>query len=1215
MENHSDTNTIPGRGTLLHCCDWVQSTVSPDMECTLGYRVGETVGFPACFSGGVAGDQVAVDVEDQVAVEGKDQVVVDVEDQVVVEVEDRVAVIRQNQVVIERGDQMVVDGEDQVVVVGGDQVVVGVEDQVVVNGGTKRGAHGRWTQEENLLLWECYEESIHNGVEGWKERIFEAWTGRGSRDIKLDTVVGRVRTIQRTGAVGKVEMEGIRRKVADRQKSLLMAQDSARWDVDEVCDDKRDLVDRVRTLGGTEEFIHTDGIGEVFKIYIKDEDEEDETEPSGAVAREASVSGVDSGGDAEISVEEELPSGVDLGDRVLSVTVPRVVDVWVENGVVRPLKDDETSVLKRLREVFAQTNVLHIPSLKAKDRKLVNEEVRLVNGLIQNVKTSNITEVNKLLYAGAFVIAERLGMIKVRKGEKRKAKKEPHWKRRIEGKIKRWRKDLSLVEEVKRGKLKKEKERSMLEKVYGLGEKGTLYVIEFLKGKIHAGSCKVKGYLERELQYHQNNLFKNDQKQLYKELGGSTQIDSLAPDKDEATAFWRGIWSRPGEHKGDAEWIGRVKDEMSQVERQEDIVVGLDDVKGGIRRMTNWKAPGPDGVQGFWFKKFTNVHGRIADQLQDCVVKGDVPVWMTLGRTNLFMKDPAKGPVPENYRPIACLPMMWKLLSGIFAEKMYTHLSSNRLLPDEQKGCRKQSRGTKDQLLIDKMILRDAKRGGKNLAMAWIDYKKAYDMVPHSWLLEVVEMLGVAGNIGVLLRNSMANWKSELMGGGDVLGTVDIKRGIFQGDSLSPLLFVMVMIPLSMLLKAENKGYKLRHSDRRINHLLFMDDLKLYASNDNELESLVNEVKNYSDDIGMEFGLSKCAVLSVAKGKRKEGSGLELPSGEMMRGVEEDGYKYLGVLQKDSFMVREMKNKVKEEYFRRLVCLLKSQLYAGNLIAGINAWAIGVVRYSAGVLDWGKTELKKMDVKTRKVMTTHGAFHRKSNVGRLYQKRKDGGRGLISVEDCVRIEEENLLKYVNGSDEWMLQMVAQEGIIAGSIQSVDYRKRVEEQREAQLIDKPLHGRYFRTTKVDVKGEEIAGPRSWDWVKSGYMTKSTEAYLFAAQEQALRTNSVRANIYREADEDGRVVSGLCRLCKKKNETVAHIIDCCPVLTEGPITVRHDRVGTRIHWELCKKYGVECSSRWYEHQPQSVSRDESGEIIIYWDQHISTATPVTCNNRMW
>ena len=77
---------------------------------------------------------------------------------------------------------------------------------------------------------------------------------------------------------------------------------------------------------------------------------------------------------------------------------------------MRSLVEEERVVLKRLREVFAQSNVVHIPSLKAKDRKLVNVEVRLVNGLIHNVKTENITEVNILMYAGAFVIAERLGM-------------------------------------------------------------------------------------------------------------------------------------------------------------------------------------------------------------------------------------------------------------------------------------------------------------------------------------------------------------------------------------------------------------------------------------------------------------------------------------------------------------------------------------------------------------------------------------------------------------------------------------------------------------------------------------------------------------------------------------------------------------------------------------------------------------------------------------
>ena len=228
----------------------------------------------------------------------------------------------------------------------------------------------------------------------------------------------------------------------------------------------------------------------------------------------------------------------------------------------------------------------------------------------------------------------------------------------------------------------------------------------------------------------------------------------------------------------------------------------------------------------------------------------------------------------------------------------------------------------------------------------------------------------------------------------------------------------------------------------------------------------------------MEFGLSKCAVLSVEKGKRRPGGGLELPSGDLMKDVDEEGYKYLGVLQKDSLMSAEMKTKVKEEYFRRLRCLLRSELYAGNLIAGINSWAIGIVRYTAGVLDWGAGELKKMDAKTRKTMTMHGAFHRKSDVDRLYLKRKDGGRGLISVVDCVRMEEENLLKYATASEEWMVQMVVNEGILRGSLPSVEYKKRVEQERKDRLLGKPLHGRFFNGTKEDANGEKIAGPRSW-----------------------------------------------------------------------------------------------------------------------------------------
>ena len=85
--------------------------------------------------------------------------------------------------------------------------------------------------------------------------------------------------------------------------------------------------------------------------------------------------------------------------------------------------------------------------------------------------------------------------------------------------------------------------------------------------------------------------------------------------------------------------------------------------------------------------------------------------------------------------------------------------------------------------------------------MTWKDYKKAYDILPHSWFIECLDLLGVAENIKSLLVNSMEKWKVMLCSGNCELGEVEINRGISQGDSLSPLVFVLALISLSLILR------------------------------------------------------------------------------------------------------------------------------------------------------------------------------------------------------------------------------------------------------------------------------------------------------------------------------------------------------------------------------------------------------------------------------
>ena len=113
----------------------------------------------------------------------------------------------------------------------------------------------------------------------------------------------------------------------------------------------------------------------------------------------------------------------------------------------------------------------------------------------------------------------------------------------------------------------------------------------------------------------------------------------------------------------------------------------------------------------------------------------------------------------------------------------------------------------------------------------------------------------------------MASWKTVPTVNGQVLDYVHIRKGIFQGDSLSPLLYIMAMIPMTTILRQKGLGYQTFKSAAKISHLLYMDDLKLYGKSSNELESLLNTVQIFSTDISMEFGLEKCATLTIHKGK------------------------------------------------------------------------------------------------------------------------------------------------------------------------------------------------------------------------------------------------------------------------------------------------------------------------------------------------------------
>ena len=431
----------------------------------------------------------------------------------------------------------------------------------------------------------------------------------------------------------------------------------------------------------------------------------------------------------------------------------------------------------------------------------------------------------------------------------------------------------------------------------------------------------------------------------------------------------------------------------------------------------------------------------------------------------------------------------------------------------------------------------------------------------------------------------MENWRVQLKAGKQSLAEVKIQRGIFQGDSLSPLLFIIAMMPLNHILKKCTGGYKFTNSQEKINHLMYMDDIKIFAKNEKELETLVQTIRIYSQDIGMEFGIEKCAMLVIKRGERKLMNGIQLPNQDTIKSLDEnESYKYLGILEADNIKQAEMKGKVKKEYLRRTRKLLETKLNSRNLIKGINTWAVPIIRYSGPFLKWTKEELRQIDQRTRKLMTMHKALHPRDDKDRLYVSRKEGGRGLANIEDCVETTIQQLEDYTKKSKDRLL-MAAN-----NSRCGIWTNRKTTKTRKQKWEEKQLYGYFKRQI------EEVAHEKTWTWLRKGNLKRETESLIIAAQNNAIRTNYIKAKI------DKTQQNSKCRLCGNRDETVNHVLCECSKLAQREYKTRHDWVGKVIHWELCKKINFDHTKKWYMHKPESVLENETHKIL--WDFEIKT-----------
>ncbi len=444
-------------------------------------------------------------------------------------------------------------------------------------------------------------------------------------------------------------------------------------------------------------------------------------------------------------------------------------------------------------------------------------------------------------------------------------------------------------------------------------------------------------------------------------------------------------------------------------------------------------------------------------------------------------------------------------------------------------------------------------------------------------------------------------------------GSIGTKQEIFQGDSLSPLLF---------LLNRQGIGYAIDDKNT-VTHLLYIDDLKIFCRDEKQLRQAMHIVKTFSDDIQMVFGQDKCTTVFFMRGVRVKSHNIQLSGGSSIKNLDLDKvYKYLGI----DIQHNEMKSKIAKEYYRRVRLVLRSKLNAKNKISAINSLAVPVPTYSFGMVDWRVEEIRKMDRKMRKLLTSiYLCTTRKQMLTDYTSRDATVDIAIVSLSKYIERGTDKLIKMMKhevSKTKYSLMKMANEirkhyglprqedhpesaktvgGKPSGS--SLDegrvLRENIERDRIKCVKEKALHGKFFKYRNEPFVDKEP----SLAWLRSSGLKGETESLIIAAQDQAFNTR------YHQRKILNLQVDGRCRMCGVTEETVSHIISGCSTLAGTDYKERHNKVASYIHWTVCKEFGVEVPNKGYENVPQPVVNTD--ECTIMWDKGVFTDLTISAN----
>ena len=862
--------------------------------------------------------------------------------------------------------------------------------------------------------------------------------------------------------------------------------------------------------------------------------------------------------------------------------------------------------------------------------------------------------------------------------ESQQRERKPRWLEITEKQMNRTRKEISQVTaEIDRtrrnGKLTKTlwKNRNWMKKELKTSKLGLAELTALKERKLNTirmqkqeRKNKIKAFERRKI----NNWFDQNERSFYKHLRSlavnetdidnieykdktaNQEIDNPNITKEDYENFWCPIWQEPAKESLDEEWIYEVREALDQsIPDNENLVILITSQKlhQCLKTKRNWAAPGKDRITNYWLKKITSIHDKLASAICRLINDGiQVPEWLVEGKAVLIPK--TENPGAADHRPITCLNTMYKLITSIVNWEIQQHELDHKYMQIDQRGGMPGSMGCIDNLLIDKTILEDATKNTKNLSCTWIDVKKAFDSVSHTWLIEVLRMHKINEKLVAFVQNVMRSWKITLRArtntGIQEIGPIMIRRGILQGDAFCVKLFTLCLNPIAWYIRG-TEGYTLSHAKNvKITHCLYVDDLKTYSKNPTKAATLANRLEGMFNNIGLEWGISKCAAIHIKKGKLQKSQNLPLTSGSEIPVLgEEDHYKFLGKLENVNQLDKQVFKQASLEYLRRLATIWTSPLSIPRKIKASNTFAYPVLQYYMWSCEWAIEDLQELDRKTRGIIAQNKGKHNHESNSMLYLSPDFGGRGLKELEVQYKATKIKIAHYITTSNDPHIEIVrtfqdAKEVKKSRSVikdaktyaQQLNLETTFDKQLkcttvkmgEKQIVLKSSSPKYIQQQlkeAADKMYQQKVSEQLWlgNYVTQRWKDNDISKHNFNPTSKwknipdvvlsvhtSILQQLVPTKVYRVKKLQERGSDLICTLCQSAEETIPHLLCGCSAMAQSIYKSRHDRMLRPVYHFLLSLYNISPNDEtkaWYKQAIPKTSI-ENNQAKILWDTPI-------------